>query len=203
MEEWANSLDLRLANIDDLPTCIRHNGASVIDLTWTSPNLRHQIKSWQVLSEKETLSDHIYILFYVVLGKISNSKMDNNNIEIYSQEIQLRWIAEKADWDLFTTCTLIHEIINTSGLDGPEEEANKLQYTLTDACNASMPVTRLRRHTSVYWWNSNIAELRSACVKARRQLSRARQKIKNPLNYANPEGLVGRHLDLTESPMEF
>lgn len=34
---WAAGLDLRLANLGNAPTCVRWQGSSIIDLTWTSP----------------------------------------------------------------------------------------------------------------------------------------------------------------------
>jgi len=37
LERWAAELDLRIINVGNTPTCVRHNGSSIIDLTWSSP----------------------------------------------------------------------------------------------------------------------------------------------------------------------
>lgn len=36
---WVTSSDLRLANVGNTATCVRWQGSSIVDLTWTSPSL--------------------------------------------------------------------------------------------------------------------------------------------------------------------
>ncbi|XP_037299090.1 uncharacterized protein LOC119190723 [Manduca sexta] len=46
-------------------TCVRHNGGSVVDITFATPDLARRVQGWRVLVEEETLSDHRYIRFSV------------------------------------------------------------------------------------------------------------------------------------------
>ncbi|CAB0043276.1 unnamed protein product [Trichogramma brassicae] len=59
---------------------------------------------------------------------------------------------------------------------GPTEEmATRLMADITSACDASMTkVGGRRRRGAVYWWTSEIANLRRSCLRARRLAQRAR-----------------------------
>lgn len=45
---WAAGLDLHLVNIGNVPTCVRRQGSSVVDLTWASAGLLGRIGNWKV-----------------------------------------------------------------------------------------------------------------------------------------------------------
>jgi len=45
------------------PTCVRDNGSSVVDLTWSSADVSAKFVDWRVLSDEISLSDHKYIVF--------------------------------------------------------------------------------------------------------------------------------------------
>lgn len=47
VEEWAASCELRLLNIGREPTCIRHQGMSVVDLSWSSVDVVDRL-DWRV-----------------------------------------------------------------------------------------------------------------------------------------------------------
>ncbi|XP_072750498.1 uncharacterized protein [Anoplolepis gracilipes] len=63
VEEWAATLDLRLLNEGGISTCIRERGESVVDLTWASLATLNRVLGWRVATEIETLSDHRYIVY--------------------------------------------------------------------------------------------------------------------------------------------
>jgi len=65
LERWAAELELRLINSDASPTCVRFNGASVIDLTWSSAGICNLLSDWRVLSDEVSLSDYRYIVFRI------------------------------------------------------------------------------------------------------------------------------------------
>ncbi|KMQ82380.1 reverse transcriptase, partial [Lasius niger] len=44
---WAAKRDLRIINEGDVPTCVRPQGSSIVDLTWSSPDLQPLITNWQ------------------------------------------------------------------------------------------------------------------------------------------------------------
>lgn len=65
VEEWASVHDLRLMNIGNVPTCVRHQGSSIVDLTWASPSMTSRVSEWVVREDLESLSDHVYITFKI------------------------------------------------------------------------------------------------------------------------------------------
>lgn len=65
VERWAAANDLRTVNVDSVPTCVRPQGSSIIDLTWVSPPAIGLVGDWSVREDVETLSDHSYITFFV------------------------------------------------------------------------------------------------------------------------------------------
>ncbi|XP_072754774.1 uncharacterized protein [Anoplolepis gracilipes] len=66
------SLDLsgfaeRLLNEGGISTCVRERGESVVDLIWASPATLNKVLGWKVATEVETLSDHRYIVYGLVV----------------------------------------------------------------------------------------------------------------------------------------
>jgi len=59
---------------------------------------------------------------------------------------------------------------------GAEDYACRMAEILSDVCDCAMPRVRTTGGVtrSVYWWSSNIADLRARCVRARRSLYRRR-----------------------------
>lgn len=57
--------DLKLCNVGGVPTCVRLQGSSVVDLTWALPSLLGRIIGWHVVAGFESLSDHRYVSFQV------------------------------------------------------------------------------------------------------------------------------------------
>nr|XP_033200251.1 uncharacterized protein LOC117162488 [Bombus vancouverensis nearcticus] len=62
LTDWAAGLGLLLANRGSASTCVAWRGSSVVDVTWTTPELFRRIHDWRVAAGVETLSDHLYIL---------------------------------------------------------------------------------------------------------------------------------------------
>ncbi|KAM8721733.1 hypothetical protein ACLKA7_007582 [Drosophila subpalustris] len=55
--------------------------------------------------------------------------------------------------------------------------ARQLSECLDAACDSSMPRRKpSRRGSPCYWWNDQIAQLRKACLRARRCSQRARRR---------------------------
>jgi len=63
--KWAERNNLVLKNSGDSPTCVRPQGTSVVDLTWTTPNMVNRITNWTVEESYLSLSDHNYITFTI------------------------------------------------------------------------------------------------------------------------------------------
>jgi len=62
VESWAACLDLTLHNDGVTYTCVRPQGSSIVDLTWSSSDLAGLVSNWHV-SPSETLSDHSYLVY--------------------------------------------------------------------------------------------------------------------------------------------
>lgn len=58
---WCAGHDLILMNKGNLATCVRHQGSSIIDLTWCNAEVAPRIAKWKVL-DKESYSNHRCVL---------------------------------------------------------------------------------------------------------------------------------------------
>lgn len=59
---------MKLVNQGNIPTCVRPQDTSVVDLTWTTSGLVERVKNWRVLHnpDEESFSDHRYIRFDLI-----------------------------------------------------------------------------------------------------------------------------------------
>lgn len=51
LASWAAERDIRIINSGEIPTCMRPQNISIVDTTWSSPDLLSFIRNWKVLSE--------------------------------------------------------------------------------------------------------------------------------------------------------
>lgn len=61
--------NIRILNIGDTPTCVRPQGSSIVDVTWSFADLMPFIRNWHVIEESESFSDHCYISFTLDTGR--------------------------------------------------------------------------------------------------------------------------------------
>lgn len=92
VEQWSAALDIRLLNVGGAYTCIRPQGSSIVDLSWSSPSLLDRIVSWLVLEDVETLSDHQYV--EVIINSLNMQAKKTSNSK--------RWNFKKLDVELFS-----------------------------------------------------------------------------------------------------
>jgi hypothetical protein len=59
--DWAATLDLRLLNRGFVPTCVRWQGESIVDLSWATPSALAMVSGWRVAEEVVSLSDHRHV----------------------------------------------------------------------------------------------------------------------------------------------
>lgn len=150
--DWIAANDLVLSNKGNKPTFTRGDYSSILDLTIATANVR--INNWDVL-ETESLSDHNYIMFDIVNGKQpTNPKRSHMG----------GWQVKKLD-----QVKLQDRLANLEKL----ENYRDLIRTLNQICNEVMPKKRNNNcKRPVYWWNEDIAHLRSNCLRKRRNYSR-------------------------------
>lgn len=164
-------LDMRLANIGNIPTCIRAQGTSVVDLTWSTFSLIPYICNWKVLDniDDDSLSDHRFIRYDI---------KDFNDRGIIDPEKYncKRWNMNKFNVDMFLAFIeglVWLDINNDNNNDGNldiKEEATRITKLIKQACNAAAPCIKRRNLKNVYWWNSFISEKRKKFIKLKRYL---------------------------------
>lgn len=164
--ELISSLGLITYNEGNSLTFRRGGGGSVIDITFGSADLYNTAMNWRVL-EDLTLSDHQYISFNITSRETGrnvtvtlptwnvrklNTLAASNCIETFKQRNPLAVLARDAN---------VEDVVDTT-ID-----------CIVNICNAAMPKTKKYRNKSaVYWWSSEIGELRSICLSARRASTR-------------------------------
>jgi len=149
-------LNLILVNEGSKNTYRKGQAASIVDLTFASPQLARSM-SWHV-SDLYTASDHMAILF--------NLQEQTHRTHLSS--------ARRFKVKTLNTPISREKLANMSISGNGERMAEMAMEALHQACEASMSKgRRSSRHKSVYWWNPEIAELRTECNRARRIYTRA------------------------------
>ncbi|XP_076301787.1 uncharacterized protein LOC143219865 [Lasioglossum baleicum] len=64
---WAGGMGLRLINRGSVPTCVRWNGWSIVDVSFATDAASRHVSNWRVW-DGETLSDHCYVLMDVAVA---------------------------------------------------------------------------------------------------------------------------------------
>ena len=184
LSDWAAGLALLLVNRGSASTCVAWRGSSVVNITWASPDAFRRISGWRGAEGVETLSDHLYIFMEVeaALGSGMVTAGDGRGLPRRGRaRLPPRWKVKERNEDLFRAVTIATawswEASTTTTETGVEEEAENLCRVMTAICDASMP--RATPGTvwsrAIYWWNPDIAELRTSCVWAQRRYLRARR----------------------------
>lgn len=129
LTRWAAERDFRIANLREKPTCIRPQRCSIIDLTWTSPDLTRFIRDWRVEDEAESLSDHLYVSFSLCFENSSTS---------LRRPLQRIWSCKRFDVDLFIACLAWRGYGPTQHTLGNINHMVKwIDQVLTEACDTA------------------------------------------------------------------
>jgi len=101
LEDWAFANELTIANVGNVPTCVREQGESHIDITWVSTNYIHYIHDWRV-REDTMSSDHYYIEFYIGKKPTGNGQQRDSdfNSNARSSQRSPRWKCIDVDEDI-------------------------------------------------------------------------------------------------------
>ncbi|XP_026727799.1 uncharacterized protein LOC113493949 [Trichoplusia ni] len=180
VEEWALELGLVLLNRGSVQTCVRHNGGSIVDLSFASPVIGRRISDWRVVEGSETLSDHRYIRFSVC----TNSSPSHTQRRATESGEGPRWAVKKLNREDLEEAAIVlgwATPVHSASID-IDEEAMQFRQALTHLCDAAMPRIRYRGPVKrqVYWWSQEIAELRRSCVNARHRYARFRRRRRRP-----------------------
>lgn len=167
--DWAAAHCMVVANKGSDATCVRANGESIVDVTFTSTQLSCCIQDWEVLTEVETLSDHRYIRFCILPPSA-------NPVPV-STELGPKWALKSLNKEQAELATIVQAWCPSPASVEPEKEAEWFRGALTNIADAAMRRSRPGPHrTSVFWWSAELAQLRFACVAARRGYTRTRRR---------------------------
>ncbi|CAF4899290.1 unnamed protein product [Pieris macdunnoughi] len=176
--DWLATQNLVSLNRGNVQTCVRMNGGSIVDVTFSSPALASRVYGWRVLSEVETLSDHKYIRFDILDSTVSLPGPAPS-------EIGPRWSRKNLDKDALTEVSLVEAWNPKPSNFTIDSEVEWFRDSLTRISNGAMPrIGPISPKQSVYWWSSELARLRGECVKARRRYTRFRRRH---LSYRDPD----------------
>ena len=160
-------LDFTLFNYRMIPTFVRGEAISMIDLTFVSSGWPKVTTEWDV-SEIYTQSDHGAITWQ------APRQQEYQNQKLQSQKNKFTgWKASALDID---TMRVSIEGSCAEGLT-LEEKVDDVIRKVANACDAAMPRKgKGNPHTPVYWWNDKIAQIRAECHKTRKLSQRAKGK---------------------------
>ena len=165
--EFIAANNLHVQNDGKIPTFCTHGRQSFIDLTLTTQIATDNIKNWKVLELEENLSDHHSIYFEIYPIDTLSPRHEHRQTNAPSR---------------FRTKNLNMEIITQKFAQtlpaAQEMGAEELSAMVTSFCKNTLRTSGARKKKQAkYWWNSDIAEARSSCNKARRALTRQRAKL--------------------------
>ncbi|XP_018312253.1 uncharacterized protein [Mycetomoellerius zeteki] len=162
--DWIGKMDLQILNDGISWTCVHPRGNSCVDITLVSSNVARRVEKWRVLEEAESLSDHRYVhmsLLTTVVGPVTR----NTALKEFP-----RWVTKKVNVDMMEAAA---EIAVWTGIQGNFKTMTKrIDRIMTDISDVSMRRKGSASRPSTYWWNEEIAKIRSKCNSCRRQLKR-------------------------------
>lgn len=158
-----HALGLVVYNIGNSPTFHRGVAMSIIDLTITTPRLANKIQKWTML-DTISLSDHFYIYFAINSETTTQHTTRNSNLrKVNCQTLENALKRISIDTD---TATLPADTF-----------AGKLTENIKSACEEITPATPPgSRRKSVYWWSTEISNLRRNANHARRVYQRKKKR---------------------------
>jgi len=194
LERWAAGLELRIINVGNEPTCIKQNGSSIIDLTWSSANICRLFSDWRVLNEAVSLSDHQYIVynFGESLGGHTgrSARYPRWNVRTLDRELfreAVGWLCEGG----FPVGTV-------------DDLASGITRAMSSACDVAMKRLKYRdNRRGVYWWSETVAQARKRYIAVRRLLTRVKRRGGNIVSierlYREARAALCKHIKKAKS----
>lgn len=182
LADAASGLGLQCANLGNSHTFRRGGTGSVVDITFADENTIGRVASWEVL-ETYSHSDHQYVSFRV--EEIPTARQNQNRTQGLKG-----WKSLQLDRDsLMETVNAEKHLVNAE--QGAEGKSRALMELMSQACDAAMPRRRATPpKKSVYWWNTEIADLRRECLSARRRAQRESCSPEDAARYQEVRALL-------------
>lgn len=162
--EWLMEEDLVIHNQGDVPTFVRGDSTSYIDLTFSTRGIAKQIRNWRVI-EEENLSLHQHICYDIDEYRVTTEQRKN---KVKSKG----WVVKKEHMEKMTEEIGRQIRTNTGNIEHKE-----LTDMVIKACNkAFAQKTYKQSRKSVYWWSDVVAEERKKCLVSKRAMARANKR---------------------------
>lgn len=172
--DWLAAQDLRVLNQGSISTCVRWQGESIVDITVGSPVIARRLINWRVADEIDSLSDHQYIIMELAL---TPQTIQRTNRRKQARDRFPKWGLTKLNHDLAEAAALIAEWCGIPDhVQTTEDRAVWLRTTMQRVCDTAMPRVRASTLHSVFWWSSDLAQLRRTSVACGRLFARARKR---------------------------
>ncbi|XP_025267607.1 uncharacterized protein LOC105250072 [Camponotus floridanus] len=176
LAEWGNELGLVILNRGSAHTCVRHNGGSIVDITFGSPPVARMVSGWRVMEGSETLSDHRYIRWNISDPALGHQPLPPGRGGATPPP---RWALKRLAEDALMAAASAKSLEPIPEPDACdiEREVTWFREAMTQVCDVAMPRIRaLPQRKAVYWWSQEIAHLRADCVRKRHQYTRCRRR---------------------------
>lgn len=176
LKEWVEKNKMIIINDGKTETCVRAQGSSMVDVTIATDAAARYIREWRVDGRTDTLSDYRYIRIKIEEG--TTVKLETRG------KVFPRWNAKKMDKDWYTASVVggiwmneitIRELIGNGEIDKADRIMKRVVMDAFDNTAKRQKVGRLEK-SKVYWWNTEIADLRGKCSMWRRRMIRAKRK---------------------------
>lgn len=144
------------------PTFHGIGAGSIVDITLASEQLVCSLTAWKVLDD-ENYSDHHYVSY-----TIGSDTQAPNSLPISG------WNTKKIDRKTLKLGLQLHKWVSGRNYAAGGSTASGFAELVTYACNFALPRKKNPRGKSaVYWWNTEIQDLRARSNRARRALKNA------------------------------
>lgn len=170
LKEWLDNLGLFVMNSEGVPTCVRPQGNSIVDLCIGNASAQSRIFSLEVSVDIVTVSDHRAIIIDLIATEAANRFTKIN-------AVFPRWNYKKLNTDMMNAAAIFGSwAMEARGECDANERADRLDRTLKDISDISMPRSKGFRRVSAYWWSEELASTRAVVVKERRAWTRAKKR---------------------------
>ena len=146
MLEWTYASTLHMLNDGKIPTLVRKNGKSFVDLTLISGDIISKPVKWEVL-EDESLSDHRYVLTYIQDKK---------------QSVEKRFTFGKTDMEKYKI--MLKDELAKSDYSRDVDKCTEAMQVVYKKCT---PKINTKQGMS-YWWTGDISKLLKSARHKRR-----------------------------------
>jgi len=170
--DWMSGLDFTLLNRDRTPTTFHPRGVSSVDTSWANRGALRRLRDWSVITRAEVFSDH----WPIVIGLRGDTGEVRRRERVAAR--LPRWSVAQLDREKLESIALAATWAPVSSSASANQCANRIKEILYDVCDDVMPRSSMVERVTqpIYWWNSEIAELRKRCISARRTLWRRRNR---------------------------